>query len=344
MSPAVETEPSHFALMFSYSGSFLLAAEAAIKELTFDFKDKRVTLKPPIRLANSCWRPIPLLDEVSAKRVFGNPLEELPLQAVAVPAIGADGTSAMTLKAGRGTEFEPTAPPDTLLFIVHETDENYPTDDLQAEVIDPFLQMLRVTTKQWWIGRNIEKQTGNLHFTFQITGTNQLGQFFAPVCTQTAPDAAMHLITRKIWEDCLHRVLTGQLPPWDQTILADIEYYKSNKEYLTSMLLICGWTEVERDLVLEHRGIKLSALNVSSTDLLKQLSVGFGSALGANLQVDLPREFELLRTFWRSRGGFAHGKPFEWEFEGIQNLRDFRELPALLNNIREWFGSLREPV
>jgi hypothetical protein len=330
-----------FAYLLSYPSPFLIDDEAPPVGVDFEFGGHKVHVEPPIRLGHTTWRPIPLLNAVGALKLFNNNLAALPLQVAAIPGIGADKTSALSVQSGRGEEYNPNLPPDTLIIAIHGANQDYQYFPLISQIIEPMIVWLRILTKQWWLGRGTPKQTGNAHFSFEFTNLGTAGPIFAPLCSQTAPDPSISFITKDIWLEAFNLAIGQADPPFNTVLIYDTEYYRSNREYTTACLLACGWAEVERDLTLEASGIRISSLNVSSTDLLKQLSSGFERAFSRNLKTELSQDFEFLRSLWRTRGEVAHGRPFRWNFEGQTELAHYQNFGVHLGRIADWFRSIR---
>lgn len=330
------------AYVLSFSGYMILDNDSKIPFIHFPYAGKTLFINPPNRLAPRSWRPIPQLTEENCKKLLGVDLPRFPLQASAIPAIGADGTPAMTLVAGRGKEFEDNLPKDTLLISLTGEEDEAAVDALVGTFLPRLFAWLRVLTKQWWIGRPTEAQTGNLHFSFGIAPGGKVGDMLAPRCQQTAPPADMKKINADIWTTAVNRAACATDPPWDHVLLSDISYYYHNREYLTAVLLTCCWVEIRRDILLERKGLTHSSMKTSSTDLLKQVSVGFKNAFGRSLEEDSPEDYIFLKACWISRGHFSHGKPMMWALGDFTAFPDYpsEKFYEHLTAINRWFGDV----
>lgn len=329
-----------FAFVFSFSGYFIIDPLEKIPALDFSFEGNDFTLNPPIRLAHTTWRPIPQLDTSACIRIFKNDLKPLPLQISVFPVLEIEEGISLRSCTGRGEDYDPSFPPDTLILVAHGVNHEFEVHSLESKIIQPMIVWLRVLTGQWWIARSTEKQTGNLHFSFALDSNRKVGDFFIPRCRQTTASDDTKNMNSEMWIAALKNSIEGKLPNWSDVLMGDIAYYRSNREYITALLLTCGWIESEIDGIFSRKKVSRSAMNVGRTDILKQLSKGFEKVFGRNLANEMPEEFGFVKSLWISRGDFAHGKPFKWEMGGNDDIVLYRAYQDHVDKIRGWFMSI----
>jgi hypothetical protein len=219
-------------------------------------------------------------------------------------------------------------------------------EDLSKDFVPRLVGWLRVQTKQWWIGQSTERQTGNLHYEFEIGPKGELGPTFAPRGRQSTAPLDMLSIDQEIWFNAVSNAAKRIDPKWTDVMRCDIYACYHAADDRMAILLSCCWIELLRDEVLTIAGIRLSQLKTSSTDLLKQLSVGFKAAFGRDMSIEQKDKFNFLRACWIARGDLAHGRPMPWKMEGVEN---FRDLPAenfhqSLDGIGAWLTDVKNLV
>ena len=331
--------------VLSYSSPFYVRSDEDIPTYVVGFEGNNFVISKPLRLGSKTWRSIPLLTSKSAKFFFGDLLDGVPLQVAAYQQLEAD-TPTLLPVAGRGDDYDPSDPPDSVIITAQQSDQKFSIDRFLLYFWSAFLASLRVRTGQWWIGRTSEGMTGNLHFCFQSGPEKGEGRILAPICRQVAADRSIQPIDAGTWKDSLQDALNGRTLNWIHVIRIDIEYYFNIGEHLTSILLFCGWVENLRDSTLFYYGKRISDLNTSPTDLLKHITLELDRIAGRNAQREIPEAFDFIRASWISRGNFSHGKTLKWKFSEFSNMAEFpsNRFYEILRAIENWFNDLQSPA
>lgn len=323
------------------SGYFIAEDASRLGVISFKYKGQTCYACPPFRIAHASWRPIPQINDANVELIFGDRWDDLPLQSAVHqrPATEAGPTLAPT--ASRGEIYDDSLPKDSLAIIVPGAELQGDTTDLEELFVRKLVDWLRILSHQWWIGQPTERQTGNLHFEFEVTPPGKFGPTFAARCQQTTAHTSMVVINHAIWLDAVSNAARGSEPPWLDLMRSDIYHFIHNREYRTAILLSCCWIELNRDSVLEKCGKRSSEMKTSSTDLLKHVSLGFENLFSRNLANDLPDTFAFLRACWIARGDSAHGRPLSWNLGGHRSIGSYptNEFHGLLDRIGEWFLS-----
>lgn len=330
------------ASLFSYSSAFRVASRKQLLPVSFVFESSQCYIIPPIRIGLNTHRPIPMLNEFNVDAIFGFIIDGIPLQINAMSSFTEDGKLGLNRFASRGTNYDRTLPPDTLCLIAVGEDSEIILDILNKKFVPLLIDWLRVLSKQWWIGQSSEDISGHLHFQFQITPEGEFGNEYIPLVSQTLASADYKFINEEIWMDAISKASKSECPEYQDIVELDIYQRYAIKDYRSAILLFCCYLEMYRDKTLEEKSIRVRDLKTSSTDILKQLSIGFQAVLDRNLENEEPQLFEIIKSCWISRGHFTHGKPFYWKFNDIELIEDMPGgfLSDALTNIRTWFESL----
>jgi hypothetical protein len=234
-------------------------------------------------------------------------------------------------------------PKDTFVILVAGKNHEEKGGEVSEAALNEVFSWLRITSKQWWIGRPTEAISGNLHFVIPLKkGGHAKDQPWA-TGRQVAPNEGTVRVSCDIWSDALDKVSNGVAPNHIDTILSDAIYYYFTRDFRTAILLSCSIAELERDRIIADKKLSKNDLKAADTDVLKQLSLGFGGALGRNMAVEAPMAFSFLRACWAARGLVAHGKPLVWNIDG--KILPFTDYPAdeFLSNldaVKVWLNSI----
>lgn len=331
----------------SYSGAMLISED--LPTLTAEINGQEANIYAPVRVAEASHRPTPQLRLSNIKRFFSfdDFPPRFPLQVSTFPTQNTESGAGFSVWFGPSEDAPPDGPqlpPDTLIVELHGSNSQNEFDLVFKYFVEPLMSWLRVLTGQWWLGRSIEGATKPLQFVVMIGAERRFAGSPTPVIQFVSADESMIPITRKIWTDAADRGLGRKLPPPQDTLMSDANYMLASGEYRSGVILACCSIEANRDEILKRHNIKLKDLNVSKTDLLKHLSVGFEKVLGRNMESEDPDLFSYLKAFWVARGEAAHGKNVQWRSgKEIASIEDvpFGELSRSLRLLNAWVSSIR---
>lgn len=334
------------AQIYSFSGAMLVKNEAQLTPINFLFRDVECFITSPFRLSHASWRPIPQLNHQNVELAFGSKLEGVPLQIGVVQALATSKGATLRPFASRGDDFQIGLPPDSLILVAPGEDLASVLEDLAKDFIPRLVSWLRVLTKQWWIGQPTEHQTGNLHFEFEIEPNGSLGPTFAPRAEQATAPLDMKAIDQEIWSFSVSKSASYEEPKWTDVVRCDVYSAYHNRDYRMAILLTCCWIELLRDEVLTKTGKRINNLKTSSTDLLKQLSVGFRNVYGRDISVEQPASFAFLSACWIARGDLAHGRPMSWKLDGSNGFHDLssEQFHGHIDAIGEWLADVVQNI
>lgn len=330
--------------VFSYSGALIVETPLPIIEGIID--GMRFEIFPPTRIGEPAFRATPQFTQHSISKllVLPDPLP-FPIQVAAFPAPNDENGARMNVWNGPGDTVSggsPDPPPDTIIFVLHGPDSLNHAHRVEKYLLDPLLEWLRVLSDQWWIGRSYERISGSLHFIAGFDAEGRTVGTPTPIARTTTGGPRMKPITADLWTAAADKAAAGHVPG-SQGLATDGKFMLSSREFRAACVLACSAFESARDNVLAARKIKLRALRCPETDLLRQLSTGFGATFDRNMENEEPKLFELLRAFWIARGHAAHGKNVQWRYGGRAQPMDEVEISILTNaidDILEWIMSV----
>lgn len=331
---------------FSYSGGWII--DGKISTVTAHLNGWFLEIAAPCRIAPPSFRPTPQLDFQNVKQFFQvETPTPFPLRASTFPGVSTSAGATADYWFGPSDVLPPNAPippADTILVTYWGPASPNEGVHLERYIVRPFLEWLRVLTRQWWIGRSIEGVNGALHF---IAPQDEQGRNVGsptPVVRMTTAGLGMTPVTDEIWIEAWRRTLAQEVPPASRSLEMDADYMIASEEYRSGVILACSAIEAARDDVLTRVGAKHADMKTSATDLLKHLSVGLENVVRANLESERPELFQLTTAFWRARGEAAHGRPVYWRIGGnvspIEDV-DFGTIADNLAHIIEWLESVQ---
>ena len=215
---------------------------------------------------------------------------------------------------------------------------------IEDEILGPLLEWVRVLTDQWWAGRSIEGITGALHFVAPLGRDNRTLGHPTPVARFASATAKMVPISNALWLRAAEKAGSGIAPPAELSLATDAKYMLASGEHRSGVILGACAFEAARDAVLESRGLGVSDLKTSDTDLLKHLSVGFGRTFDRNLKLERPELFKKLTALWIARGAAAHGRSISWRHDGDVQPISHVPLPTLvsaIDDLVDWIISIK---
>lgn len=330
---------------FSYSGGWVV--EGKISTVSTHLNNKYLEIAPPTRIASASRRPTPQLNFRNFDSFFQVEIPTpYPLQANSFPA--PETLEGATVNGWFGPSDElgssdPLPPADTIVVTYWGADSPNEGTNLERFVIRPFVEWLRVLTRQWWIGRSMEGVNGPLHFIAPLDVEGKAVGAPTPVVRMTTAGPGMLAVTDKLWIEAWRRTLAGDVPLASKSLEMDANYMIASEEFRSGVILACSAIEAARDALLNRVGAKASDMKTSRTDLLKHLSVGLANITGADLRQDRPDLFRLATAFWSARGEAAHGRPVRWRFDGIDAPIEDTEFGTISDNlahILDWLDGL----
>jgi hypothetical protein len=174
--------------------------------------------------------------------------------------------------------------------------------------------LMRLYTKQWWIGKDRRYAEALLRHTF-------------PVSTQGEPLGRQHsyafvyarLNIERVLDPSIFALLSSDFAndariPMSAEYLLDAVHSHAIGDIRRSILDAALAAECIRDEAAEHllsnRATSKADVSraLSGVDLLKHVSTGFKSLVGRSFAEDHPDAFAELRALWAARGGVAHGR------------------------------------
>lgn len=333
------------ALFFlGFSGFILSEEHAVLADQTVYRAGYRLVVKTPVRLARPTWRPIPQLTPEDLSRVAPG-LEgagQFPLRLAVIPQIDDDGNPALMTVVGDENPEWSKFPRDTIAVAVYGDDAMDKGASLAEQVVRDLFSWLRILTKQWWVGRPAEGITGNLHAAFQLSQEDHTTGSPVLLARQTSPPEGARRVSTEVWETAFSKIREHALPKFSDTAISNAQFLYFSGEHELCIINICTSLEIERDIVLENKGIAKNALK-SDTDILKHLSLDFERIFSRNLKNEHPRLFDFLRSLWIARGNVAHGKNLVWIQNGSRVK--FRDIPppeifSQVEKIARWITSM----
>jgi hypothetical protein len=329
---------------YSYSGAMLIAGPLPVLE--GELAGMKLEILPPSRIGSPSLKPTPQFDNESFRRyfTFDKPLD-FPIQMATFPGISSSEGATITYWNGPmdhpGTD-APELPRDTIVAVLHGPDSASQGDAIERYLLRPFLEWLRALTDQWWIGRSLEGICGPLHFIAPLDENGQVVGKPTATARVSTSGARFVLLDADIWKRAADNAV-ARTPPGERALATDAKFMFASAEVRSGIVLACSAFEAARDRVLDQHSLPLKALKCSPTDLLKQLSKGFGGCLGRNIEQEQPDLFDQLRAFWIGRGDAAHGRPAQWRLNGEIIPLEFAPLPVLtssIDGILDWICSM----
>jgi hypothetical protein len=335
-------QPEGTLYVLSFSG-FMLTTEEEFDAYTIERSGLSLLFDGPKRAAPPTWRPIPQLTDQNLTTIFpGRNPKSAPLRVAILPNIGDDGKPGLRQVWGDSNPIS-NLPKDTFLILVSGDDYAERGERAAEEALQAVFVWLRVLTKQWWIGRPSEALTGNVHYGVPLTEGGIVKEQPWASGKGTSPSDGTLRVSSPMWRDVLDRVRMDDTPDPISVLFTDSIYYYFCGDYRTALLLTCAIAELERDRIIEAKGVTKNDLKASDTDILKQLSTGLGRAIGRNMATEAPDAFAFLKACWVARGAVAHGKPLIWVFNG--KTTQFTDYPSAefigkLESMTKWLKSV----
>ncbi len=319
---------------YSYSGAML--TDGSLPVLEGEIAGMKFEILPPSRIGSPSSKPTPQFDHHSFRRyfTFDEPLD-FPIQMAAFP--GAPTSEGATISYWNGPMDHPSTdapelPRDTIVAVLHGSDSGSHGDSIERHLLRPFLEWLRALTDQWWIGRSFEGICGPLHFIAPVDENGQVVGKPTAIARVSTSGARFALVDADIWKRAADNAV-ARTPPGEWALATDAKFMFASAEVRSGIVLACSAFEAARDRVLEQHNLALKSLKCSSTDLLKQLSKGFGDCFGRNLEQEQPEIFDQLKAFWIGRGDAAHGRSAQWRLKDQVIPLDFAPLSVLTSSI-----------
>lgn len=333
---------AHHVQIHSFSGGLLVEPNQILSVISFTFLANRCFICPPLRIGHSTWRAIPQLNDGNIEIILGDALRNIPLQAAVFQGIPTDEGATLHTRASRGNEYDPSLPPDTFVLVAPGSALQSVLEQISNKFVPKLLDWIRVLSNQWWVGQPTERQTGSIHFEFEINANGQLGPHFSPRARQATAPTNLKLVGQEMWLSAVSAAAKGQSPKLVETMRCDISASYHNGDHRMAIILSSCWMELLRDAVLDRTTKRLVELKTSQTDLLKQVSVGFQNIYDRNLSVENPKVYAFVRACWIARGHLAHGRDALWSLDGTKQFGDYpaADFHQNLDSVSEWFENI----
>jgi hypothetical protein len=330
---------------FGFSGYILTKNIEQFSDITFRKKSCNFTLRPPIRLSNPTWRPIPQITKDNI-HILNSGLKKWPdvYRVNAIPTLCPEkGVGLMVIPNDSKPNNVKNAPDTIYVHARGDIDDRY-ASRIAATIVNNAFEWLRIASDQWWIGRPGEALTGNLHVQMPADENGNVIDLPRPLCKQYTSSLEMKYVDKDMWEACVRKSIADSQPPPHLSLLSETKFNLHSGQYKYGILSGVSAIEIFRDLILSEGNCDISNMRTNTTDLLKHLTVGFNNLYGRNLQTEMEPSYEFLKSLWICRGNIAHGKPLRW-IEGGKEVRFDQSIVARISGgleaIVRWMQTVR---
>lgn len=194
-------------------------------------------------------------------------------------------------------------------------------EDRVTDVIQSLIDQLRLTTKQWWIGRSAASLLSYYRNSIQVTVNGRAAG--DPETSAASPRVRgdESAVTPAVWENALDAVEEGRRPPEYKFQILDARYFAAIGDIRRSVLDSAIACEEAIRLTYERlwpdEGPQFRTGRVwEGTGIDDYLSDDLERYVGRSYRDEHPESFRRIEDLWKARGNIAHGGDANFRRDG----------------------------
>lgn len=290
-----------------------------------EYNGRKIRIYRPFRSAPANWIPmppikmdkIPFLKNHGPKNTNGSIFP--PLVAIPTLATGSskDFGQVLAFHEDWGDDFTKIGqfPMDSIRLdeLGFVEGEGAPLSD---SFIENILTHLRILSRQWWIGKSVDRIMGNKRVEFKCDS------FGKPIqdnpwmhASNRTLSGIERLIDRGNWEKAVELTCDGCIPDMHKSLFLDAQFHLACGDISRAVFDATTACESLKDTTIEALWKKHNIGRYKKGDVLhgydlhKHVDQAVRALVDRSFKNEFPKDFCNIKWLWLTRGNIAHGKP-----------------------------------